>query len=91
MPYYLSQTPANPVSRLIAALVAVVALVGAFVFGLFVLAVVFGVGLVFWLSIRLRMWWLRRHLPGNENGLGSAPGEGEIIDAEYTVVSKRRD
>ena len=91
MPYYISQAPTNPVSRLIAALVAVLALVGAFFFGLVVLALVFGFGVIFWLGIRLRMWWIGRRMPGTGNGMGNAPGDGEVIDAEYTVVSKRRD
>jgi hypothetical protein len=76
---------------LIAALVAVLALVGAFFFGLFVLALVFGLGLIFWLGIRLRMWWIRHQMPETGIGMNNAPGEGEVIDAEYTVVSKRRD
>jgi len=91
MPYYISQTPMNPLSRVLAALVAALVLVGAFFFGLVVLALIVGVGLIFWLGLRLRMWWLRRHLPRNEVTPDLGPKEGEVIDAEYTVVSKQRD
>ena len=38
MPYYITPPPMNPLSRLLAAIVAVLALVGAFFFGVFVLA-----------------------------------------------------
>ena len=91
MPYYISQTPMNPLSRVLAALVAALALLGAFFFGLVVLALFVGVGLVFWLGLRLRIWWFRRHLPRNEVTPDHNPEQGEVIDAEYTVVSKRRD
>jgi hypothetical protein len=91
MPYYISQTPMNPLSRVLAALVAAVVLVGAFFFGLVVLALIVGVGLIFWLGLRLRIWWLTRHSPRHENTPDHVPGEGDVIDAEYTVVSKQRD
>jgi hypothetical protein len=91
MPYYINQTPMNPLSRLLAALVAALVLVGAFFFGLVVLALIVGLGLVFWLGLRVRLWWLRRHLPPAEVPSDGKPGEGEVIDAEYTVVSKKRD
>ena len=51
MPYYISQTSMNPiVPHMLAALVAALALVGAFFFGLVVLALFVGMGLVFWLG-----------------------------------------
>ena len=91
MPYYISQTPMNPVSRVLATLVAGLALVGAFFFGLVVLVLFVGVGLLLWLGFRLRMWWIRRQLRGDEAATGHSSGQGETIDAEYTVVSRRRD
>lgn len=81
----------NPVSRVLAAIVAALVLVGAVFFGLIALALIVGLGLVFWLGLSLRMWWLRRKLPGGETAPDHRPGQGEVIDAEYTVVSKRRD
>ena len=91
MPYYISQTPMNPVSRIVAAMVAAVALVGAFFFGLLVLALFAGLGLLLWLGFWLRLWWLRRHLPQGETTAESSGEQGEIIDGEYRVVSRRRD
>lgn len=81
----------NPVSRVIAALVAVLALAGAFFFGLIVLILVFGLGFLFWLGIRLRMWWIMRRMPGADAVPDQPAGQGEVIDAEYTVISRRRD
>ncbi len=81
----------NPVSRVIAALVAVLALAGAFFFGLVVLILVFGLGFLFWLGIRLRMWWIMRRMPAADAVPDQPDGQGEVIDAEYTVISRRRD
>jgi len=76
-------------------------LVGAFFFGVFVLAFAAGLGLVVWIYISIRVWWFHkrggvnpadadfagegRRKPGNEPD----EGHGKIIDAEYTVVSKQ--
>jgi len=101
MQYYLSPPPMNPLSRLLAGLLAVLALVGAFFFGIFVLALVVGVGLIAWLVLWIRMLWIRRKMPAADfrtgadhredpaSGARSSAGEGEVIDAEYTVVSRR--
>lgn len=90
----------NPLSRLLAGLLAVLALVGAFFFGLVVLALVFGLGLLAWLALTLRMWWLRRQLggargspgpaepPGDDPGQRGSSREGNVIDADYEVVSR---
>jgi len=90
----------NPLSRLLAGLVAVLALVGALFFGIFILALVVGVGLIAWVALWLRMWWIRRKLPrggrDQDHTVRAGPGaadasakrEGEVIDAEYEVVSR---
>lgn len=87
MRYYISPPPANPLARLLAGVLAVLALAGAFFFGVVVLAFAVGLGLVAWLFLWIRMWWLRRNLPVETPG----PEErsGDVIDAEYTVVSRR--
>lgn len=93
MPYYISQSPMNPLSRLLAALLAVLALVGAFFFGIFVLAFAAGLGLLAWLVLSVRMWWLRKK--GMVGGAGTGPVAGsredrdDITDVEYTVVSRQ--
>ncbi len=91
MPYYISPPPMNPLSRALAAVMAVLALVAVFFFGLIVLALVVGFSLLFWLGIRLRLWWIQRHLPPSDTDPAGTPKKGEVIDAEYTVVSRRKD
>lgn len=72
----------NPLGRLLFGLLGVVALVGAFFFGLVILAVAVGIGAIAWLAFSFRLWWLRRKV--GRSG-------GETIDAEYRVVSRHRD
>ena len=81
----------NPLSRALAAILAVMALVAAFFFGLIVLALAVGIGLLFWLGIRLRLWWMKFHMPPVDSAPVSSPQKGEVIDAEYTVVSRKKD
>ena len=91
MQYYISPSPMSPLSRVLATVVAIVALVAAFFFGLIVLALAFGIGLMFWLSFRLRLWWMRRHPTMKGTAPSGAQEKREVIDAEYTVVSRRKD
>lgn len=92
----------NPVARLIAGVLAVAALVGAFFFGLVILVLAVGLGIVGWLILTLRLWWLRRRQggaigrqAGGDYGAGQAPEgrgrEANVIDAEYEVVSRHED
>jgi hypothetical protein len=89
MPYYIGPPPMNPVARLLAAVVAILALVGAFFFGLIILAVAIGVGVAAWLVLWLRMWWLRRK-GGAARPRGSGGDPDDIIEVEYKVVSRRQ-
>ena len=102
MRYYLSSPPLNPVARVVAALLAVAALVGAFFFGLVILALAVGLGIVGWLALTLRLWWLRRQFgapaasgPGSRGGAGRVQGDDgrrrDVIDAEYEVLSRREE
>ena len=77
----------NPLSRLLAGFLAVIALAGAFFFGVFVLLFAIGIGLVAWLYLWIRMWWARRKAPPVEER--SEDRAGDIIDAEYTVITRR--
>jgi hypothetical protein len=89
----------NPLSRLLAGILAVLALAGAFFFGVFVLGLVAGLGLIAWLVFSIRMWWLRKKFAGNLGGMGGMDSQnreqdagadnGDIIEAEYTVVSRK--
>jgi len=92
MPFLLEPPPMNPLVRLLAGVLAVLALVGAFFFGLFVLAVLVGVGIIAWLGLWLRMAWLRRKMRRGGGAAGSGRQDGDdVIDAEYTVVSRREE
>jgi hypothetical protein len=82
------------------ALVGLAVLVGSFMLGLVALAAAVSVGLIAGLVLWLRVAWIRRQLrkqgfglPGGQGGpdAGHRPAESDVIDAEYTVVSKRRD
>jgi type IV secretory pathway TrbD component len=81
----------NPFSRALAVVTAVLALAAAFFFGLIVLALAVGFGLLFWLVFRIRMWWIRRHLPPIEAKPETRQNQDEVIEAEYTVISRRSD
>ena len=91
MPYYINPPPQNPLTRIIAAIIAVFALVGSFMIGLATLLVVVGVGLIAGISLWLRVAWMKRRLQKNGRGAGVGADisreSGHVIDAEYTVVS----
>jgi len=91
MPYYISPPPQNPVTRILSAIVAVILLAGAFTLGLAALLVVAGVGLVAGIVIWLRVLWIKRKLEKSGVDLSmnnpQQPPSGNVIDAEYTVIS----
>ena len=102
MQYQIGPPPMNPLSRLLAAILTVLALLGAVFFGVFVLALVAGLGLIAWLVFSLRVWWLRKKFShsgvapesAGRAGQSAGPRAGErkgddVIDAEYTVISRR--
>jgi len=91
MPYYISPPPQNPLTRLVAAIIAVFALVGTFIIGAAAVLVIAGVGLIAGLALWARVAWVKHQLKksGVNFGEGTMPKResGEVIDAEYTVVS----
>lgn len=95
MPYYISPPPQNPLTRIIAAIVAAFVLAGAFTIGIAALLVVAGVGLIAGLALWLRVAWIKHRLrkSGVDFGAGAAPApdhqrkSADVIEAEYTVVS----
>lgn len=94
----LGPPPMNPVTRILAGLFGLVALVGAFFFGFLILAVALAVGVAAWIAIRLRFWWLARRGGAGASAPGSAAGEAgrektnaSVIEGEYKVVSRRDD
>ena len=99
MPYYISPPPQGPLARIVTAIVAVFALVGAFMIGIAAFLVVGAIALIVGLAIWLRVIWIKRQLRKSGVDLGanshnerSSAGEaGRVIDAEYTVVSDNED
>jgi hypothetical protein len=95
MPYYISPPPQNPITRILTAIIAVFVLAGAFMVGMAALLVVAGVGLVAGIAIWIRVAWIKRKLKkdGFEFGVMDQPppSSGQVIDAEYTVVSEQQD
>jgi len=91
MPYYISPPPQNLLTRIVAAIIAVFALVGAFMIGMAALLVVAGLGLVAGLALWLRIAWIKHRLRKGGVDLGAGLNKqeksGDVIDAEYTVVS----
>ena len=98
MRYYLAPPPLNPLARILAGVLALAALVGAFFFGLFILVLAIGLGVLGWLSLTLRVWWLRRRQARGDGGVrngSQSPGresrKGDVIEAEYEVISHREE
>ena len=95
MPYYISPPPQNPFTRLIAAVIAVFVLVGSFMIGFAALLVVAAVGLVLAIAIWIRVAWIRHRMKKEGVNFQTSPfnrppqDDGNIIDAEYTVVSEK--
>jgi hypothetical protein len=93
MPYYISPPPQSPLTRIVAAIIAAFALVGAFIIGTAALLVVLAIGLVAGLALWLRVAWIKHQL--KKGGIDLSAGmrtekpteTGEVIDAEYTVIS----
>lgn len=100
MRYYLSPPPTDPASRILAGLLAVLVLVGAFFFGLIVLGVAFALGILAWFVLSVRLWWVGRQWDkrGADGGARGAERQGaenararDAIDADYEVISRRKD
>jgi len=99
MPYYISPPPQNPLTRILTAIIAVFVLVGSLMIGVAALLVVAGVGLVAGLALWLRVTWIKYKLRKSgvdlNANLNAGPNSranpqresGDVIDAEYTVVS----
>jgi hypothetical protein len=95
MPYYINPPPQNPLSRFITAIIALFVLAGAFMIGMVALLVVAGIGLIAGIAIWLRVAWIKRRLRKSGVDLGVnvdiSRQSGQVIDAEYTVISETQD
>jgi hypothetical protein len=95
MPLYINPPPQNPLTKVIAAIIAAFVLIGSFMIGIAALVVVACVGLVAGIAIWLRVAWIKRRFRKSGVVFG-APVDmsrepGQVIDAEYTVVSDSED
>lgn len=86
MPVYISPPPRNPIVQLLAAIIAAVALAGAFILGLAALAVVAGLAVVVGIAAWFQAWRVKRRI---RQAMGQERAESEVIEAEYTVISRR--
>lgn len=99
MPFYISPPPRNPIAGVLAGIVGIAIMIGAFMLGFVALVVAFGVGLFIWLGIYIRIWWAKRQMTRRgidpaEGGPFAHPGRPrheDSLEAEYTVVSTKRD
>lgn len=100
MPYYISPPPQNPLTRILAAIIAVFMLIGAFMIGMVALLVVAAIGVVAGLAIWIRVAWMKRQM--RKNGINPDPFQtqtrasseqvsGQVIEAEYTVISEKEE
>lgn len=91
MTYYINPPPQNPLTRIIAGIIAVIALIGSLIIGTAALLVIAGLGLIAGLALWMRVAWIKHHLRKNgvdlNAGMATQRQSGEVIDAEYTVVS----
>lgn len=98
MAVYLTPPPQNPLARLLAGIVAILVLTGAFLIGFVVFIAVAGIALIAGAWIWFRSWRLRRQAGAAAGDAGfsdvmkdaarSKEGSerGATIEAEYTVI-----
>jgi len=91
MPYYISPPPQNPLSRILAAIIAVFVLASAFMIGMAALLIIGGLGLIAGLIIWLRLVWIRHRLQKNGGQVVNQQASGQVFEAEYTVISEKEE
>ncbi len=99
MPFYISPPPRNPLTGILAGVVGVFMMIGAFMLGFVVILVAVSVGLLIWIGVYIRVWWMRRQMikqgidPATVGPFANRPAQGEtdILEAEYEVISKKQD
>ena len=76
----IERRPGNILLQSLGVFLGLLALMAAVIVGGFLLAALIGVGLIAWLVIYLRIWWLTRKM-------GKPDGQSDVVEAEYTVIS----
>ena len=77
---YTVQRPPNLFLQIVGFVLAIGLFAFAIVIGGFILAGLLGLGLIAWLVISVRIWWLKRNV-SQQRGAGE-----NIVEAEYRVV-----
>ena len=77
---YTVQRPPNVFLQIVGFVLAIGLFAFAIVIGGFILAGLLGLGLIAWLVISVRIWWLKRNVSQQRDA-----GE-HIVEAEYRVV-----
>ena len=85
----------NPIVQILSVIGVAILLIGAVVMGAVIFAIVLGLFAVLAAVFSVRLWWLRRKMrksppPGSVGRYRFPQGGGELIEAEYTVVSERK-
>ena len=99
MPSYISPPPRNPLGALLAGIVGIATMIGAFMLGFVALVVALAVGGLIWAGIYVRIWWARRQLArqgidptsASPFNTGDPTERSDSLEGEYTVVSKQQD
>ncbi len=93
MPVYISPPPRSPIAQLLAAIVGVLAMAGAFLFGLVALAVFAGLAAILGIAAWIYSWRIRKQVERHSRHARPGTGhlQGDTIEAEYTVISRQND
>ena len=100
MTYYISPPPQGPLTRIVAGIIAVLVLIGGFMIGMVALLFIAGAGLIAGIAIWLRIVWIKRQLRKsgvdldaglNPSAASATKESGQVIEAEYTVISEREE
>lgn len=84
--------PGNMLFQGLGIVLGLLALMAAVIVGGFLLAALIGVGLIAWVVIYIRIWWLTRQggkirQGGKTRNAGRTEGSQDIVEAEYTVIT----
>lgn len=86
---YLLKASGNPIVQVLSLVAFGVILIGAVLMGAILLAAVFGLAVIAAAVFSVRLWWLRRKLGRRDAESLRATRGGELIEAEYIVVTER--
>jgi predicted lipid-binding transport protein (Tim44 family) len=99
MAYYISPPPRGPIGSILAGIIGMLIMIGAFMLGFIAIVVALAIGLLIWFGIYVRIWWAKRQMikqgvdPASLNPFADKPAssQGESLEAEYEVISKTQD